>query len=107
MLVQVLYTWMMSLGLIGLFRRLLQRESRVVRYLSDSSYWLYVAHLPLVIWVQGLVADWDLPAVPKYLLLCGSVTAFLLLTYEYCVRYTPIGTLLNGKKVRPAREAQA
>ncbi len=100
-LAQALYTWLMSLGLVGLFRRILRREHRVVRYLSDSSYWLYLAHLPLIIWLQGRIADWDLPAIPKCLLLCVSVTALLLLTYEYGVRYTPIGTILNGRKVRP------
>jgi hypothetical protein len=29
------------------------------------------------------------------------VSGLLLLTYRYLVRYTPIGTLLNGPRTRP------
>ncbi len=98
---QVLYAWGMCFGLIGLFRVLLPRERRGVRYLSDSSYWLYLVHLPLVIVAQMIVRDWHIEAGIKFLLVSGGVTAFSLLCYQAFVRYTPIGTLLNGKKVRP------
>ena len=49
MTLQVVFAWGMTFGLIGLCRSLLKRENRVVRYISDSSYWLYIAHLPLVL----------------------------------------------------------
>ena len=99
---QVAYAWGMCFGLIGLFRTLLPRERRGVRYLSDSSYWLYLAHLPVVVVTQAVVRDWDVPAEVKFLLITVVVTAFLLLSYQFLVRYTPIGTMLNGKKVRPS-----
>ena len=50
-----------------------------------------------------LVYDLDLFAGVKFLLICASVTAVSLLSYQAFVRYTPIGAMLNGKKVRPAR----
>jgi hypothetical protein len=31
------------------------------------------------------------------------VTGILLVTYEFMVRYTLIGTMLNGKKTRPRK----
>ena len=98
---QVAYAWGMCLGLIGLFRALLPRERRGVRYISDSSYWMYLAHLPAVVVAQAVVRDWDLPAEVKFLMISVVVTALLLLSYQLLVRYTPIGTMLNGKKVRP------
>ena len=98
---QVLYAWGMCLGLIGLFRILLTRERPSVRYLADASYWIYLVHLPLVIGAQIVVRDWPLPSGIKFLLITAGVTAVLLLTYQAFVRYTPIGTLLNGRKRRP------
>ena len=98
--IQVLYVWLMTFGLIGLFRKLLSSENKWMRYISDSSYWLYLAHLPLMIYLQWLISDWDLNGTSKFIIVCSVCTAVLLLMYEYLVRYTPIGTMLNGKKVR-------
>ncbi|MCS5630848.1 MAG: acyltransferase family protein, partial [Pirellulaceae bacterium] len=98
--IQVLYVWLMTFGLIGLFRKLMSSENKWMRYISDSSYWLYLAHLPLMIWLQWLISDWDLDGTTKFIIVCSVCTAVLLLMYEYLVRYTPIGTMLNGKKVR-------
>lgn len=100
---QVLYAWGMCLGLIGLFRALLGRERRGVRYLSDSSYWLYLAHLPLVVAAQLWVRDWPVPSGVKFLGITAGVTLLLLGCYQLFVRYTPIGAALNGKKTRPTR----
>jgi len=97
----VIYAWLMVFGMIGLFRRFFARESRRIRYLSDSSYWLYLAHLPLIIGLQIGVSNWDIPHVPKFLLVCTLTFAILIVMYEYLVRYTFLGTVLNGKKTRP------
>ena len=100
---QALYVWGMTFGLMGLFRRILSGERYWVRYLSDASYWMYLLHLPLVILAQDWIRDWDIPRVPKFLAICWGVSGLLLLTYRYLVRYTPIGTLLNGSRSRPDR----
>ena len=99
---QVIYVWAMSAGMIGLFRRFVSQERKWVRYLSDASYWMYVAHLPLVLAAQLWVRDWSMPATLKFLIVCGSVSLVLLVSYEYAVRYTWVGALLNGRKVRGA-----
>ncbi len=97
---QVLYTWLMVFGLIGLFEAILNRERPRVRYVSDSSYWLYLVHLPLIIVGQALLRDVNLPAGIKLVLLVTVVSAILLVSYKYFVRYTAIGRLLNGPRVR-------
>jgi Acyltransferase family/Ankyrin repeats (3 copies) len=102
-LLQAAYPWLMTFGLMGLFRRFCPAESPTMRYLLDSAYWLYLAHLPLVIAVQYVVRDWPLPAGSKFLLIVAVVTAFLLWTYQTFVRYTWLGRFLNGPRVRAAR----
>lgn len=100
--VQSAYPWLMTFGLMGLFRRFCPVESPTMRYLSDSAYWLYLAHLPLIIAAQYLVRDWPLPALVKFVLIVAVVTGFLLWTYQVMVRYTSLGRFLNGPRVRPA-----
>ena len=104
---QVVYAWGMCIGLMGLFRVLLPKERRGVRYLSDSSYWLYLAHLPLVIVAQMVVRDWSIPSGFKFVMISAVATVLLLLSYQLFVRYTPIGTMLNGKKHRPTAETSS
>ena len=98
---QVIYAWMMTFGCIGLFRKLCTRENKTIRYVSDSSYWLYVAHVPLIIGAQWAVRDWPLASGVKYCLVLLAVTGLLLLIYQFLVRYTWLGRLLNGPRVRP------
>jgi peptidoglycan/LPS O-acetylase OafA/YrhL len=104
---QVLYAWLMIFGLMGLFAKLLGRARPGVRYLSDSSYWLYLAHLPLIIVGQVLVQGLDLPAIVKVVLLVAGATTLLLVSYQLFVRYTWIGRVLNGSRTRRRLPAPA
>ena len=106
-IIQGAYPWLMTLGLMGLFRAALGKGSYAARYVSDSAYWLYVMHLPFVILLQYAVAGWTLPAVVKFAIVCVAATGALLIVYQFGVRYTPVGTLLNGKRTRPRRSSAA
>ena len=97
---EVIFVWLMIFGSMGFFRRFFSGESRAMRYISDSSYWLYLAHLPLIVLGQWFVRDWPLSPFIKFPLMCGAVTGLLLLSYQFVVRYSPIGTFLNGRRLR-------
>lgn len=99
-LAAVTYAWLMSFASIGFFRKFFRSENRRLRYISDASYWLYLAHLPLVMLLQIVVAGWDIPAWIKFLGICAVTYGLLIVVYEYAIRYTWAGTLLNGKKTR-------
>ncbi|MCA9272077.1 MAG: acyltransferase family protein [Phycisphaerales bacterium] len=105
--VQVLYAWLMTFGLMGLCEALLGKGRQWVRFVSDSSYWLYLVHLPLIILGQGLLLRVEMPALVEFGVLTAVTFAVLLVSYRYCVRYTPIGTMLNGRRVREGAIAAA
>ncbi len=94
---QTLFVWSMSVGMIGIFHAFIRKENSLIRYLSDSSYWLYIAHLPLVIELQVMVKDWPLNAFLKFLLINIASIILLLISYHLLVRSTWIGWLLNSR----------
>lgn len=94
------FAWLMIFGLMGLFRKWFSKENSNIRFVSDSSYWLYIAHLPLIQIIQFWVADWSFPGLIKLIFVCMITTVLLLLSYKYFIRYTVIGTLLNGKRYK-------
>src|SRR5262249_58125176 len=93
-----LATWLFVFGLLGLFLRLVHRETRAVRYLADASYWLYLAHMPVLLAFQIAVADtgWT-PAAKAWIVLGASVIA-LFVSYHLAVRPTWVGAILNGRR---------
>jgi hypothetical protein len=78
--------------------RFLSAHRPVIRYLADSSYWLYLLHLPLVFALQVWMSDWPLHWSIKFPLLLVIATALLLASYRYFVRNTFIGEILNGRR---------
>ena len=103
--VQVAFAWLMCFGSMGLFRWIFARERFWVRYLSDASYWLYLIHLPLVIAAQMLVVTWPISIHLKFLVISATIVAGLLIVYQVGVRYTVIGTVMNGPRTRSAAPA--
>ena len=101
--IQPAYAWAMSLGLIGIFHRLFAHPNARVAWLADAAYWMYLAHVPLVIAAQIAVRDWPLPGGVKFLMILVSATAVLLVTYAWCVRPTIIGRILNGPRTATKR----
>ncbi|HEX2164266.1 MAG TPA: ATP-binding cassette domain-containing protein, partial [Thermoanaerobaculia bacterium] len=99
-----LAVWCWTLGLVGAAMRFLSAESRVRRYLADSSYWLYLVHVPIVFAFQVLVADLPLHWAVKLPAIVALTLGLLLASYHLLVRPTFLGEILNGHRVprRPA-----
>ena len=90
--------WLLIYGFLGLFLRYLGQPSAVWRYLADASYWMYLVHLPLAVWLPVVLARQPLPAGVKFGLSLAGVAALTLITYHYLVRATFIGYWLNGRR---------
>ncbi len=90
--------WSFAFLTIGAFRKLAARPSAFIRYLADSSYWMYLLHLPVVVWLQVAVAELPLHWSLKLALISSVTVGLSLLTYDLFVRSTFIGWLLNGRR---------
>jgi glucan biosynthesis protein C len=73
-------------------------HSALGRYLCDSSYFLYLAHMPMIIAFQLLLRDVPLPPLAKIPLVLIATVAVLMPLYRYAVRPTVIGAVLNGRR---------
>lgn len=89
--------WFLVFGLTGLFLTFFEEASARMRYISDASYWVYLVHLPVVIFIPGLLCGYDFSVFLKWGITLSVTTIFCFLTYKYFVRSTFIGKFLNGK----------
>ncbi len=89
--------WFFIFGITGLFLRYFNGHSKLRRYLSDSSYWVYLVHLPFTLILPALIVNWSLPVGLKFFIVLLGTTIMCYFTYHYFVRSTFIGKFLNGR----------
>jgi glucan biosynthesis protein C len=95
-----LFVWCMVFAHIGLYLRYFNTYSRLGRYLSDASYWIYLMHLPIVLVLQALLIHSGLNAYTKFVVVIAVTFLITITMYNYLVRDTFIGSFLNGKKYK-------
>jgi glucans biosynthesis protein C len=90
--------WILIYGFVGLFVRYYDHPNPLGRYLADASYWMYLVHIPVAMWVPGLMNGWGVHAMVKFSIVLSASVVFSLATYHLFVRSTAIGAFLNGKR---------
>ncbi|MFO0956197.1 MAG: acyltransferase family protein [Isosphaeraceae bacterium] len=98
-----LFPWLLVLGSLGVLMRLVESRGTVMRYLSESSFWIYLIHLPVIGLMQMLLLPVGWPVGLKVVLVASVAIAVSLVTYETSVRYSIVGELINGTRKRKAR----
>ena len=96
-IIKSLMIWLFIFGISGLFIRYGSNHSLRMRYISDSSYWVYLIHLTFTAIIPSFIVDWPIHATIKFLIVLISTTAICYVTYHYFVRGTFIGKFLNGR----------
>jgi peptidoglycan/LPS O-acetylase OafA/YrhL len=96
--------WCWCFAVIGLAVRYLSDERFAVRYVADASYWIYLAHLPVVAVFQVIVGHWPLHWTIKFPLVMAASLAVLFASYHYLVRSSFLGATLNGRRIRQTPE---
>jgi peptidoglycan/LPS O-acetylase OafA/YrhL len=90
--------WALALGFLGLFTRFHRSANAWTRYIAEASYWIYIAHLPLVVALQVAFGRVPLPWPLKFPLISAIAFLILFLSYHYLARGSFIGVQLNGRR---------
>jgi hypothetical protein len=91
-------SWLWSFALIGFFIRYLSSQNRFLRYVSESSYWVYLVHMLGTIGFGVVLYNMPFGALTKMGINILATTLACVATYHVLVRYTPLSTLLNGHR---------
>ncbi|WP_196885783.1 acyltransferase family protein [Aureivirga sp. CE67] len=89
--------WFYNFGFMGLFLKYFNFKSSKMRYMSDASYWVYLVHLPIVIYLPSLILELEISAFSKFAIIMFLSFGICMLSYHYLVRSTFIGKFLNGR----------
>jgi glucans biosynthesis protein C len=79
-------------------KKWLNFSNRLLRYIADASYWVYIVHLPVLFAIQyrllDVAADWQV----KFTISALGTLGLAFASYHLFVRNTLIGRLLNGRR---------
>jgi len=84
----------------GFFKKRNFKNSKYLQYLTDSSYWVYLSNMPIVMFLQLILIPLNISIFIKFIMTFIGAFTLSLITYEYFVRYTFVGELLNKKRTR-------
>jgi glucan biosynthesis protein C len=77
-----------------------KKDSVFWKYISDASYWVYLIHMGIVITLQLLFMNSKMPGVLRFPAVLIIALAISFGTYQWFVRYSFIGNILHGKRVK-------
>lgn len=92
----------MTLVCLVLGKSWLNTRSTTMRWIADSSYWIYIIHVPLLFAVQYQLMDKNWNLLTKFVVASGVTLLVGFVSYLVLVRWTPIGWMLNGRKTKSA-----
>lgn len=94
--------WALTLAVLGLGHKFLNRTSTLLRYASEAAMPFYLLHMTFSVITGYFVIQLDAPVMVKYPLIVLVATGLTLLAYELVVRRWNVTRLLFGMK--PAKK---
>ena len=93
-------TWSLIWFLVGIALRFFDRPTPWALYASQSAYWVYLLHLPVICFMAWLLVPVDVHALVKFGVVAIVTTVVCFGTYHYWVQDTWMGVFLNGKRFK-------
>ncbi|MDR3634068.1 MAG: acyltransferase family protein [Isosphaeraceae bacterium] len=98
-----LFPWLTVFGSLGVLLKVVQGRGPAMRFLTEGSFWIYIVHLPIVALAQLMLLPVALPGVVKFLIVSGVTVVLSLLSYEFIVRRSLVGEIVNGARKRTTK----
>ena len=95
--IKAVNVWLLIYGFTGIFMRYGSGHSAIMRYVSDSSYWVYLLHLPLTALLPAFMVDLPVSGFIKFLMVASLTSMICFVTYHYLIRSSFVGKFLNGR----------
>ena len=92
---------LLTIASLLLGQRYLAGKNPFLSFVADSSYWVYLLHLPIALFLQTLLVPVAWPLWLKFIAVLIGTVIPCMATYLVFVRYTPLGWLLHGKRSFP------
>jgi len=90
----------MTLFALMIGKRVLNSQNRLLTFISNSSYWTYLLHIPVLLFIQFQLLNLDINMWIKFIL-SVTITLFVcFVSYLLLVKKTVVGRLLNGKIIK-------
>ena len=93
-----LCTWALVYFFIGCALRYFDYAATWILYTSQSSYWVFLVHMPIVCLAGFLLVPYDLPAAVKFTIVVAIAALLCFASYHYLVQRTWMSVFLNGKR---------
>jgi len=96
---KALSTCSLSLLVFNFYTKFMKFSGPISKYVTDASYWIYLIHFPLTIWISGGLMNVQIGVYSKFLIVVMLTMTASLITYQLFVRSSWLGVLLNGKRL--------
>ena len=94
-----LCTWALIYLFIGSALRFFDRQSPWIDYVSQSSYWVFLVHMPLVALAGWWLLQYNWPAGVKFTLVCGFTSVVAFASFHFWVQNTWVSAFLHGRRL--------
>ena len=97
-ILHALCTWALIWLFVGAALRFFDRPTPWVLYASQSSYWVFLLHLPVICFMAWVLAPVDVSALVKFTVVAGVTPVVCFATYHYWIQGSWLGVFLHGKR---------
>ena len=81
------------------YTKFMKFSGPISKYVTDASYWIYLIHFPLTIWISGGLMNVQIGVYSKFLIVVMLTMTASLITYQLFVRSSWFGCIVEWQEV--------